>query len=290
MRILVTGSAGFVGENLVPLLLAAGHQVLGVDLLYESHSTQSVTADIRSKFKSSFESFDLCIHLASQVGGIVHNHEHQGLEGYEISLLNAVHHLCHKFNCSKIIYTSSINVFENNALFHHQSLATQDQTTPYAVAKYCGEKFVEQNFDNFLILRPTNLFGRTQIQRFDSKVGESHVIPELIHKIQTQNLVKVLGDGTQVRNFLHVIDFCKLILKLLDFDIASTLSVRSNLTISIYQLVEYLACFCKKNPKIEFEPSYLKYEKATIQNFDLSPLINLGWTPQIEGIQEGLLI
>lgn len=288
MNILVTGSAGFLGSYLVKLLQQNGHQVIGVDLLYHETRPPFYKCDILDGLNLECGTIDLCIHCASQVGGIVHNSTCQELPEYELALLKQVKGFLKKKSCDRVIYLSSINVFENNGLYHHQSLEDLDQTTEYAKAKYKGEKFVEENFSTYLILRPTNLFGQSQTCLLDADTGHNHVIPELIHKIKTQKTVEVFGDGTQQRNFLHVKDLCELILMLIHFKKTSYYSVRSNLILSIADLAKELLMYYNKKKPIEYVPSYLKYEKAPIQNFNIDVLQSLGWTPKIDSIAEGL--
>ena len=179
MNILVTGSAGFLGREVVGLLQRVGHRVIGIDLQNEAYSEIFYHHDLRTKLERPIEPFDLCIHLASEVGGFLFNATQSSLLENELCILDGVTDLCAIGGCRRIIYTSSINVFEVSGGFEHASLKEQNQRTPYAIAKARTEAEIEKRFDEFVIIRPTNLFGSHQVKHI-GPVGISHVIPDLL--------------------------------------------------------------------------------------------------------------
>src|SRR5581483_6471411 len=73
MRILVTGSHGYIGSVLVPMLLGEGHLVQGLDndwfepcaLFSSGNDAPSLTVDLRDVRASELEGFDAVIHLAA---------------------------------------------------------------------------------------------------------------------------------------------------------------------------------------------------------------------------------
>jgi nucleoside-diphosphate-sugar epimerase len=73
MRILVTGSDGYIGRSLVPLLQARGHDVVGLDSLLfdgctfgvDSSDVPTIRADVRDVRTEDLEGFDGVVHLAA---------------------------------------------------------------------------------------------------------------------------------------------------------------------------------------------------------------------------------
>ncbi|EKD42167.1 MAG: hypothetical protein ACD_73C00289G0002 [uncultured bacterium] len=288
MNILVTGSAGFLGQNLIPILKNNGHHITGIDLNPDYLSDEFTQQDIRKGILLKNKSIDICIHLASYVGGFLNNQKKLGQEQYEIDLLMQTYKFLSKSGCQRIIYTSSINVFEQSQNYSHGPLAIANQHTHYARAKKMGEEFVQTHFDSFIILRPTNLFGKTQTTNKIGIVGSSHVIPELLKKIEECDVLTVLGDGSQVRNFVHVSDVSHFIQKILGTPERAWYNLRSEIHLTIKELAQQLIKLINIEKKIVFQPEYLSYEPVSIQLFDMSEPVSLGWVAKITSIQQGL--
>jgi len=287
MKILVTGSAGFVGSSLIPLLQQLGHEVIGMDFQKDSLSSFAFQNDLRQVSSEELPESSLCIHLASWVGGILHNHTEQGQEAYEIELLKKIRGWNQEGKFKRLIYLSSINVFENARGYESGALKCKNQTSPYARAKSQGEGFIEEYFENFAIIRPTNLFGKAQ-GVLGHQAGVSHVIPDLLRKIDQQEELEVWGDGKQVRNFLHVSDLCRFIILLLDQAIPACFNLRSEIQINIAELAQTLLHFRKTERKIKFLPEFLKYEMQKISLFDIEDSLKLGWRAKVTTIEQGL--
>lgn len=290
MNILVTGSAGFLGTQVSQKLKELGHHVIGLDLKPDLIANQSITTDLRLCSANALPNFDLCIHLASGAGGILHNTEKHDLIKNEMTMMHSLKALCNHHGCKSIIFTSSINVFENNGLFHHDSLATADQQTPYSQAKHACEKFIENEFQEFTIIRPTNLFGANQQRNNQAKTGESHVIPDLLHKIKTQDKLEIWGDGNQVRNFLHVSDAAQFITLNLQAAGQNHYSLRSNLQLTIKDVAVKLMAFLGQQRPMTFKKEYLKLEPHAITLFNISKPIACGWQPLITSFEKGMCL
>ena len=293
MRILVTGSVGFWGSALVPMLQQEGHVVIGVDIAPEnsiSNCDYFYQFDLRQLPQNIPElHFDICVHLASAVGGFLFNAKEESLIENEIQIFEGVVSLCKAVKCERIIFTSSINVFENDESYPHARITSVTQKTPYARAKVAVEQSIENNFADFLIVRPTNLFGVGQEKKFQ-KIGESHVIPDLLYKIKNASncTLEVLGTGEQTRNFLHVLDASSCLLHLIKNQTSGWLNIRSDIFITITELALALLRATNQSLTLEYRTEFQRFEPSKIQNFSLEPLYQLGWYPQINSIEEGL--
>jgi nucleoside-diphosphate-sugar epimerase len=96
-----------------------------------------------------------------------------------------------------------------------------------------------------------------------------------LHKISlAESSIEVFGDGSQIRNFVHVVDLCNFLPKVFDIKGKHYFNLRSNILITIGELAKELIIFSGKDLVIKYNTDYMKYEKFRIENFDLNiPLI-----------------
>jgi UDP-glucose 4-epimerase len=290
-KVFVTGCSGFLGRWLCDELLDLGHEVYGLDIKLSPGCSERLNQfyhhDLRLPLLGAIPDFDFVIHLASGAGGFLKNAHDSSLVDSEQQMLRQVKEIHVKSKAKRLIYTSSVNVFEATGVQNEGPLTVFDQKTPYAQAKAEAERTIQNEFDRFSILRPTNYFGPFQVRQSDT-FGESHVIPDLIDKIQTQNVLEVFGDGTQIRNFIHLSDVSDFIIRSLDSEDSSFTHLRSGLFLTIKDLALQLLTLLKSEKEIRFSPQYLRYEPFPISNFPMESALQRGWEPQVSSLKEGL--
>lgn len=287
--VLVTGAAGFIGQYLCEHLSRCGFSVMGIDKRAADVDFDLICHDLTQPFPDRIQA-RACVHLASSVGGILYNHSAKAdMVEYNDAINRTVVDICKQGGCNRMIFFSTINIFESDPSFAHEAIRTLPSVTPYAQSKARGEQLFSDIFENFVAIRPTNVFGKRQ-GRTHGMVGESHVIPDLIDKINANDVVQVLGDGTQLRNFVHVSDVVEFVEKMLNVDGKHYINLRSDLTITIATLSAELAKALGRKVEFKFDPSFMKYETFQIKNFDLTPAINIGWHAKIHDISSGLKI
>jgi UDP-glucose 4-epimerase len=186
-----------------------------------------------------------------------------------------------------MIYASSIAVFEASGGFASAPLGDERPRTPYARAKAQGERMVEELFEEFVIVRPTNIFGPQQ-RRGRERVGESHVIPDLLHKIHSAERLEVLGDGRQVRNFIHVDDVAWFLVAALAAPARGWFNLRSDIQLSIGALATTLLRAVGQRRDIVYRPDYLRFEPHPIELFALDTALARGWRPLVRELTDGL--
>lgn len=287
--VLVTGAAGFVGRYLCEYLEASGHRVLGIDKNTCTMPYDFIQHDLTAPLALDAH-FEACVHLASSVGGILFNNkESSSIVEYNHQINNTVAQLCEKAGCENLTFFSTINVYEDGLNFKHCPIEVTPKTTGYAMSKAAGEAFFESNIENLTVIRPTNIFGKNQVKTHE-KVGESHVIPDLMAKMQASSQVEVFGDGSQIRNFVHVMDLVRFVRANLKLQGRHYFNLRSEITLKISELVVELANFLGIKVDLTYLPEYMKFEKMKIENFDMAIPQQYGWAPIINDIESGLKV
>lgn len=162
---------------------------------------------------------------------------------------------------------------------------------PYAIAKIAGLKLVEAYRNQFsrkwISAMPTNLYGPKD--NFD--LENAHVLPALIHriheaKIQKTPNVKIWGDGSPLREFLHSKDLARACLLILDkYDDLKPINIGSGNEISIGDLAAKIASIIGYEGKLEFDHS--KPNGTPRKLLNSRKLKDLGWTSQIT-LDEGI--
>lgn len=242
MKILVTGSQGFIPGYIVEEFLEGGHSVVGIDNYskygfveknYDKHPNFTlVKGDVKDTnlLKELVEDCDQVVAAAAMVGGITYNHQYPFdilIENEEIttSTFNAALWAFRNKHLKKINIISSSMVFENS----HTDLTKEgDQLLcppallTYGFQKLASEYFAISAFNQhklpYTIIRACNCIGigeqktlcEGEVPSGSVNIGMIHVIPDLVQKIlRGQDPLHILGDGNQVRQYTYGGDFAK---------------------------------------------------------------------------------
>jgi nucleoside-diphosphate-sugar epimerase len=254
MKVLVTGSAGFIGGYVVEELLSRGHEVIGLDNLSKyGDVTRSFESESRYKFvNGDARDVDLMIDLmkdvdhviagAALIGGISYFHTY----AYDLLAKNeriiastcdaAIATFQAKRPLKKVTYLSSSMVFESTDRWPSVEGDERSVAPPlssYGFQKLAVEYFARAAWDQYklpyTIVRPFNCvgigerraLGDVEISSGNVKLAMSHVVPDIIQKIlRGQNPVHILGDGSQVRHYTYGVDLAKGIVLAMESDAA----------------------------------------------------------------------
>ena len=236
MKVLVTGSAGFIGGYLVEELLKKGYDVVGVDnhskygpitKSYDSHPRYKlVIGDARDVDLMTAAMMD-CDHViagAALIGGITYFHAYAydllaTNERIMASTCDAAIRAHRQGRLKKVTYLSSSMVFESTD--HWPSVEGDERKiapplSSYGFQKLAVEYFAKAAWDQYqlpyTIVRPFNCvgvgemraLGEVEVLSGNVQLAMSHVVPDLVQKIlKGQDPLHILGGGDQVRHYTY---------------------------------------------------------------------------------------
>jgi GDP-L-fucose synthase len=250
-----------------------------------------------TKSKIDFTQPDVIINAAAKVGGILANNTYRTefiIENLKINL--NILEACLGNSEIKVINLGSSCIYP----LHAENPINEDSfmkgeleptNSPYAMAKITaiemGRSMNTQYGHNIINLMPTNLYGPND----NFSENDSHVIPGLIHKmhkakINDENIFKIWGSGTPLREFLFVDDLSSAVEFIIKNDISiDLLNVGSGDEISILDLANEIKNVIGFEGKIELDKS--KPDGNPRKLLDSSKLNKLGWhseTTLVEGL------
>jgi len=235
-KVLVSGSAGFIGGYLVEELLARGYAVTGVDNFskygrirksYDGNPDYTlVEGDARDTqlMTRLLEDCDHFIAGAAMIGGITYFHTY----AYDLLATNeriiaascdAAISAHRAGRLRKVTYVSSSMVFENAS--HWPSHEGQEREIPpplssYGFQKLAVEYFARAAWDQYqlpyTIVRPFNCVGtgesravgEAEVLSGNVRLAMSHVVPDLVQKVlKGQDPLRILGSGEQIRHYTY---------------------------------------------------------------------------------------
>jgi len=287
MKILVTGGCGFIGSNVVDLLIEKGHEVVVIDNLSTgkkenlNEKARLYMKDIRTNLKDIFEEeqFDIVIHEAAQIN--VRDSIINPIKDAEINILGTLNliELSKKFNVRKFIFASSGGaIYGEPEKLPCDEAHKIDPLSPYGFSKYCAEWYLRNSGLRYVILRYSNVYGPRQ----DPK-GEAGVISIFIDNIKEGKKCFINGDGEQTRDFVFVEDVARA--NLLALDKEGIFNIGTGKEISINELFEKISKIIGKGEKEHRDA--VKGEVFRIA-LDISKAEKeLGWKPEVD-INKGL--
>ena len=287
-KIYVAGHRGMVGSATVRKLQKEGFN----NLIFKTSKELDLRNQSLVELFIAEEKPELIIDAAAIVGGIWANNEYPFkflMDNMQIqnNLINAAV----KNKVKNFIFLGSSCIYPRDAqqpLKEDYLLTSSLESTNqwYALAKITGVKLIEAARKvygyNYVSLMPTNLYGDND--NFDPMT--SHVLPGMIKKfhnakVKNENTVTLWGDGTPLREFLHVDDLAKAIFFCINNNLQDNLyNVGSEDEVSIKQLAEIVKDIIGYPGKIIWDSSLPNGTPR--KKLDSSRLNKLGWTAEIK--------
>ena len=216
-KFLVTGSAGFIGSNLVEAILKLGYKVRGLDN-FSTGKKENVDEFINDPdyefIEGDIRDLDICMKVTEGVDYILHQaawgsvprsiemplyYEEVNIKG-TLNMLEAAK----LNNVKKFVYASSSSVYGDEPTLPKKEGSEGNLLSPYALTKRVNEEYGKlytklYDLDTYA-LRYFNVFGRRQ----DPNGAYAAVIPKFIKQLLSDEQPTINGDGKQSRDFTYI--------------------------------------------------------------------------------------
>lgn len=261
MKVLVTGGAGYIGTELVTLLVANPEvdKVIVYDNLSRPNFNMFLGLRLQKNHKISFvkgellnsralrknlQGVDVVYHLAAKVTTPFANADAHAYEQVNHWGTAELVYAIEDSDVKRFIYTSSTGVYGSSKIPAHEDTPPDPQTF-YAVSKLRGEEHVRRLIGKIdaYIMRCGNVYGYSKSMRFDA------VINKFIFEANFNKLITIQGDGKQSRTFIHIEMVAKALNNLLNADLPSDVY---NVVDKNLKVIDILDVMKELIPELEF--------------------------------------
>ena len=286
MKIIIFGSNGMVGRSLVRILSKSDSIS---EVISSTRDDTNLFSLDETLIKMKKENPDIVINAAAKVGGIYANNTKRSEFIFQNLKINMnILEACIEFPKTKIINLGSSCIYPLNAEnpIKEDSLMTgelEPTNSPYAIAKIAaiemGRALNKQYSHKVVNLMPTNLYGPHD----NFSEMDSHVIPGLImrmhkSKVANDDIFRIWGSGTPLREFLYVDDLAEAVSFLLDKSCEDDLyNVGFGEEISIMDLAYKIKNIINFQGELAFDSSMPDGNPRKL--IDTTRLNNMGWKP-----------
>jgi UDP-glucose 4-epimerase len=266
-NILIIGSTGFIGRNVVEQLLNNQYNIIlliknhsHIPNIFQNHKSISI---IKTNLKDmvgikkaiAFHDINIVLHLASNlIPSSTHKEFNMELENLILPTYTLLEYLSER--CIKIIFFSSGGTvygdIKEKAIKENHALAPINH---YGYSKLMIEDYIQflgrtKNLP-FIILRPSNVYGR--YQRLEAMQG---FIAVAIGKTLSNLPIEIWGDGETVRDYIDVEDLAFLTNEIIDSDINNKIiNLGSGEGNSLNQIIKYLEATLGKKIEVNYKNS-----------------------------------
>jgi GDP-L-fucose synthase len=293
-RVLVAGANGMVGSAIVRNLESKGY----TNIIKGTRDDVDFTNQDETERYFCSEEPEYVFVAAAKVGGIMANSKYKAdflTENLQIQT-NLIQQ-SYNFGVKKLLFLGSSCIYPRMAtqpISEDQLMtgALEPTNDAYAIAKIAGimmcQAYRQQYGFNAISLMPTNLYGPND--NFDLET--SHVLPAMIAKFHAALdhskhwEVKLWGDGSVMREFLHVDDLAEACYVCMQkYDEAGHINVGTGEDVTIKELAETISDIVGYDRDINWDTTKPNGTPRKVLNVD--KIKSLGWEPKI-GLREGI--
>jgi nucleoside-diphosphate-sugar epimerase len=190
------------------VLIVGAHSILSKRLILE-HPNDEINVLYHSKpFDQQVENFPVSninhlnvdYDIVYVVSAIITNDISKNNELYDVNI-KLIKSICSKFIHSKIIFFSSVAVYDAIEFGIIDEKTKPSPQSIYGISKLWGEKIVEQH-SKYGIIRISSMY--------DEEMKETTFLPKIIESAIKENNITLLGDGTRIQNYIHAKDVASL--------------------------------------------------------------------------------
>jgi nucleoside-diphosphate-sugar epimerase len=300
---LVTGGGGFIGSNIVKMLIKKGNKVSVFDNFQRGKSSRLENiskkiklykGDIRDKklLLKSFKKIDSVIHLAYVNGTkFFYDKPDEIIDIAVRGMLNVIDASL-KNKVREFILFSSSEVYSNPSIIptpESIELKIPDLHNPrysYGGGKICCELMLrhlcDKQFNRSIIIRPHNVYG--------PDMGEEHIIPEITKKallLKKNQKLKTQGSGNETRSFIYIDDFLDGFQKVLNRGKHLEIyNIGTNEELKIKQVIKKILKNLNKNNKLK--TGIIRKGSPTRRQPEIKKIKSIGFKQKVS-FDKGLL-
>ena len=266
-NILVTGGLGFIGSNLISLLIKKKYNVINIDKVTYSSNFYN-TLDFKTSNKYSFIKCDL--NQKSKLSNIFFKHKplaifnlaaethvDRSIDGPQnfiksnivgvFNLLEAFKSYSYKNKKARLIHISTDEVYGDILKGRSHENYPYKPSSPYAASKAASDHLVSSYVRTYkipaLVTNCSNNYGPNQ--------HPEKLIPKLIYNILNNKHLPIYGDGKNSREWIYVEDHCEALIKVwLKGKIGEFYNIGSGKNLNNIQICKNLISVAKKNINI----------------------------------------
>lgn len=288
----VSGSSGFIAHSLIRELSKQGYDVIGVDLNIDKMNTNFLEEKYRCNAEVKFyqgdcrrleqidhliERADICYHLAAQtdvqssIQDPFNDFDHNVLGSYNV--MNS----CMKHE-TKLVFTSSFAVY-GNAKPPIPETAELNPISPYGMSKVITEQLIGMYQRSYgldaTILRLSNIYGPMDFKS---------VIYHFLVNNQDHEPIKIIGTGSNTRDYLYVQDAVNAIIEAADMH-NGIFNIGTGKQTSLTRLLSIIRDM-DENPRMDFTSSVkgdIEHSCADMKH----TFKHMGWRPKYD-VRKGM--
>ena len=270
MKILVTGSEGFLGKVLCQQLIKATHEVIRYDI--------SMGKDIlnREQLAQEMATCNVCIHLAAVADLYIAEHQPELAQNLNINATKSLLEIAEELNV-RVLFASTVCAYGNNGAAVSVEQSPLAPTEVYAESKAEAERLFYDKLDRHAILRLATFYGPNMRTSLATSI--------FINAIKNAEQIRIHGTGLQTRCYTHVDDIASGIIAVLDSGHNGIYNISSDEEINVIDLIELISELMGKTANtVHVEDRFGQINKSKISSEKLQ---GLGWKPRYS-LKEGL--